>query len=167
MFAGVILLAEGAFVPSEIELPDADSRPEQNTELGANSFFTEKISRRLTGNKHSKTYDNCRISSGAIRLHVPPGSARPGCGFTDDDGVFVGGQTRDGDGEFFSINFLVKSRRIVVRAFNGQRRIVFAMRKLPADAYFLSIASAGFVSRKCGGSRKPDSSRQQEQHCLG
>lgn len=42
------------------------------------------------------------------------------------------------------------------------------MCKLAADAYFLSAAGAGFVSRKCGGSRKPqggDGQRVQSCQC--
>jgi len=73
---------------------------------------------------------------------------------------------RDGDGEMFATNFLVKRRRIFTCAFEDQRLSIFAMGELAADAGFLSAACAGFGSRKCGGSQKPaNSSRQQEQSC--
>ena len=49
-----------------------------------------------------------------------PGCARPGFSFADGDGVFAGGQLRDGDGEIFPVNFLAKRGLIAARAFNGQ-----------------------------------------------
>ena len=74
---------------------------------------------RATGGRDDvKILRQCRIA-GSHAEDSCPRSARPSFGFTNGEDVFAGGQMRDGDGEIFSINFLVKRRRIIARAFDG------------------------------------------------
>ena len=50
--------------------------------------------------------------------------------------------------KFVAVDFLAKRRRIVGGAFDGDGRIVLAMRKVAADAHLLAAGSADFVVRQ-------------------
>ena len=91
--------------------------------------------------------------------HSVPGRGRRCFHFADGDRVFARGQVRDADGETFPVDFLTKCRRIAGGAFNGDRRIVLAMRKIPADAHLPAARITAFIGRTGSRYRKPQSRR--------
>ncbi len=88
--------------------------------------------------------------------------ARHGFHCADGDGVFAGGQMGDGDLETFSIDVFAKGRCIVTGTFDRGGRIVFPMRKVPADTHLLTTGGADFVRRQCGQTRKPQASQYRQ-----
>ncbi len=89
-----------------------------------------------------------RDIAGSHVKHSFPRRARQRFRFANDDRVLARGQVRDGDGKTFSVDFFAKCRLVIGGAFDLDRPVVLAMRKVPAQAHLLSATGAVFLIRR-------------------